>query len=316
MLFTLAVCLICWIICYAYSSGFPSDQAGVATPLWMLADRLFDSRPVAFLAGLSVAVITACIIQYISNMEMLMRERTRLPFMLFLLLISTNAGLLPLKTFSFVLLCLVFTVCELIALGQSSAALGRFFQTGMLIAFAGLFLPQAVLFLPLVWIGMYQLRSLNLNNFLASLIGALIVGWMVAGWCMWMHDFSMITSFCRTLTDFHVLSTEIFSYYRAGSIILILILLTSFFHIKTNAFSNSLRIRRILLFLISMSAWSFALILLYGKDTDLYLAVAYLPSSVLIAYFLESISRKIRFILYYGMLLTWFAFFILRIWTF
>jgi hypothetical protein len=314
MLLTLAVCSICWILCYLYSSGLPSERDGVAMPLWTLACRLFDNWPLACLAGLSVVIITACIIQNINDVEMLVRD-TRLPFMLFMLLASTNVGLLPAKAFTIVLLCLVFAIRGLVATCQSPAEPGRFFNIGMLMAFAGLFLPQTVWFIPFLWIGMYQLRSLNFRSFLASLIGALAVCWITVGWCMWTHDFSVITSFCRELTDFQLVSIDIFRGYRVSSIIPVLVLLTAFFHIKTDAFSNSLRVRRMFSFLISMSAWSFALILLYGKDTDLFLSVAYIPSSVLIAYFLQDISRKIRFFLYYVILLTCFSSFILHIWT-
>jgi hypothetical protein len=312
VLLTLAVCLVCWFLYYVYPTGFPPERNDIATPLWTFAGRLFENRLVACLAGLSVVLVAAFVVQRISDVERLVREHTRLPFMLLMLLMSTNAGLLPVKVFAVVLLCLLFVVSGLIRSYQSPALTGRFFNTGVLMAFAGLFFPQTVWFIPLLWIGMYRLRSLSLKNFLALFTGVLVVCWMVAGWCVWTHDFFMITSFFRELTDFQFFSIEI----RADSVVVVLILVMAFFHIRTGAFSNSVRVRRIFSFLISMSVWSLVLILFYGKDADLFLAVAYLPSSVLMAYFLENINRKIRFVLYYCMLLTWFASFILRVWTF
>ncbi|HCC52247.1 MAG TPA: hypothetical protein DEQ30_09470, partial [Porphyromonadaceae bacterium] len=78
--------------------------------------------------------------------------------MLFLLLMSTNAGLIPVKEVSIVLLCLVFAIYELFYSYQSPELTGKFFNIGVLVGIAGLFMPQIVWLMPLFWIGMYQFR--------------------------------------------------------------------------------------------------------------------------------------------------------------
>jgi hypothetical protein len=316
MLVTFVVCLLCWGVCYVYSIGFPLERKSAIMPMWALVSKLFDHKLGACFAGLFVVVFVAYVMQRISDMEMLIRERTRLPFMLFLLLISTNAGLLPIREVAIVLLCLVFAVYEQFYSYQSPELTGKFFNIGFLVSVASLFMPQVLWFIPLFWIGMYQFRSLNFKSFMASLIGGWIVYWFVLAWCVWEHDFSMFLSLYNGLLDFNFLSIEIFQYYQIGSIVVLLVLAMAFFHIKMDAFSNSVRVRQKLSFLLNMAVWSFVLILLYEKDSDLFLAVIYLPSSVLIAYFLESIRHMFRFVLYYFMLLTWLASFLLRIWIF
>lgn len=285
-------------------------------PLWVLVGHLFNYKPVACFAGLFIMALVAYIMQRISDIEMLIRERTRLPFMLFLLLMSTNAGLIPVKEVSIVLLCLVFAIYELFYSYQSPELTGKFFNIGVLTGIAGLFMPQIVWLMPLFWIGMYQFRTLELRSFMASLIGVLIIWWFVLAWCVWKHDYLMFSTFYDQLTDFRFLSVEIFRLYQIGSIVVLLVLTVAFFHVKMDAFNNSVRVRQMLAFLLNMAIWSFGLILLYGKDSDSFLAVIYLPSSVLIAYFLENIRRVFRFVLYYFMLLTWLASFLLRLWIF
>ena len=283
-------------------------------PLWVLVGHLFSYKPVACFTGLFIMALVAYIMQRISDIEMLIRERTRLPFMLFLLLMSTNAGLIPVKEVSIVLLCLVFAIYELFYSYQSPELTGKFFNIGVLVGIAGLFMPQIVWLMPLFWIGMYQFRTLELRSFMASLIGVLIIWWFVLAWCVWKHDYLMFSTFYDQLTDFQFLSVEIFRLYQIGSIVVLLVLTVAFFHVKMDAFNNSVRVRQMLAFLLNMAIWSFGLILLYGKDSDSFLAVIYLPSSVLIAYFLENIRRVFRFVLYYFMLLTWLASFLLRLW--
>jgi hypothetical protein len=299
-----------------YSAGFPPERSEPATPLWTSGAWLYGNKLIACLSCLFIATVVAFVIQRISDVEALIRRHTRLPFMLFLLLISANAGLLSLKEVAIALLCLVFAIHDLFRTYQSSEATGRLFNTGVLTATAGLFTPPVLWFIPLLWLGMYRFRSLNFRNFMASVIGVCIVYWIVTAWCLWKHDFSMMTSIYHRLTDIKVLSTEVFQYYRTGSIVVILILVAVFFHIRIDLSGNSVRVRQMLSFLIDMSVWSFVLLLLYGNDTDSFLALLYLPSSVLITYFLENAGRVFRFVLFYFMLAVWFASFLLRLWIF
>ena len=295
---TFAVCLLCWGLCYVYSIGFPLEKKTITMPLWLLAGNLLGYKSGACLAGLFIMVIVSYVMQRITDIEMLIRERTRLPFMLFLLLVSTNAGLLPIKEVSIALLCLVFAVYELFYSYQSPELTGKFFNIGVLIGVAGLFMPQILWFMPLFWIGMYQFRSLDFKSFMASLIGVLIIYWFVLAWCVWKHDYFMFSALYDELTDFRFLSIEIVQLYQIGTIVVLPVLTMVFFHVKTDALSNSVRIRQLIAFLLNMAIGSVGMIVFYGEDLDSFLAILYLPSSVLIAYFLENIRRIFRFVLY------------------
>jgi hypothetical protein len=308
--------MLCWILCYVYSIGFPLEKDKTSIPLRPLSVLLFDNKQIAYLSCLIIMIVVAFVIQRISDMEALIRKHTRLPFMLFLLLVSANAGLLSLREVAIVLLCLIFVIYNLFASYRSSDATGKHFNAGVLTGFAGLFMPPVLWFIPLLWVGMYQLHSLNFRSFMASFIGVCIVYWIVTACCLLRHDFSMMTSLYYGLTDFKILSTEVFQYHRIGSAVVMVILVAAFFHIKTDKFGNSVRVRQMLSFLINMSVWSFILLLLYGGDSDSFPAVIYLPSSILITYFLENIKPVICFVLFYFMLFTCFASFLSRLWIF
>jgi hypothetical protein len=313
---TFVACLLCWVLCYVYSTGFPPEKDEMTMPLWALAGRFFSNGLFACSAGLFMATVVAYVMQRICDMEMLIQRRTRLPFMLLLLLISTNVGLLPVKEVTVISVCFVFVLYELFKTYQSPVAAGVFFNVGALTGFAGLFMPQVLWFIPLLWMGMYRFRSLSLKNFMGLLAGVFTVYWIVSAWCLWKHDYYMFVSLYNGLTNFKILPAEIFQYDRMGFFVFLLFFVLSFFHVRMDMYNNRVRVHRILSFLLDMSVWSLLLVLLYGDDSESFQMLLYLPSSVLIAYFLENIGRRWRFVLYYLMLLSWLASFILRIWRF
>ena len=317
MLLTFAVCLLCWVAGYVYSIGFPMAEYSAVLPLWGMLCDFLGGKLIVYLLGLSLIVLVAFVIQRISDRNMLIRERTRLPFMLFILLISTNSELLSVKEITIVLLCLVFMIYELFNTYQLPEATGRLFNAGVLIGVSGLFIPQLLFVMPLLWIGMYQFRSLSIKSFAASLMGMLIVYWFVLAWCVWEHDFSMFSSLFSSIAKFDIISTSIlFRYHYVGFAGVVLLLIMALVHIKSDALSNSVRVRLMFSFLLNMSAWSLVMIFLYSNHIDTFSAILYLPVSVLAAYFLKNLRYVFRFALYYTMLIILSASFIMRIWNF
>lgn len=317
MLLTFAVSLLCWGIGYFYSVGFPLTNESAILPLWSILCEFLSSKIVVYIAGLLLLLLSAFIMQRVSDMEMLIRERTRLPFLLFVLLTSTNVGVIPLKEVTVVLLCLVFMVYELFKSYQQPEATGTLFNAGVLIGFASLFMPQILWFVPLLWIGMYQFRSLSLKSTMASLVGVLIIYWFALAWCTWKHDFSMFTLLYSSIADFKILFIATsFQYYQIGIMGIVLILIMALFHIKIDAFSNSVRVRQMLSFLLNVSVWTLFLMLIYGNSVDSFIAILYLPGSVLIAYFFENMHNRFRFLLYSFTLIICVVSFVMRVWNF
>lgn len=311
------VCLLCWVSGYFSSVGFPIAAGDALLPFWKYIGEWLSHRVLAYFIGFLLIILIAFILQRISDIEMLIRDRTRLVFLFFFFLASTNVGLLSFNATTLVLLCLVFLIFELFNTYQLPEATGKLFNVGVLISMAGLLMPQVLWLIPLIWIGMYQFQSLSYRSFMASLTGVLIIYWFVLAWCVWTHDFSMFTSLYTSLADFNFFSLFVsFRYYHIGFIVLVILLLAAFFYIKMDAINNRVRVRQMLSFLLNMSFWLLILICLYGGDTDALLAVLTLPVSVLLAYFFESMRTRFRFFLYFLLLaLSVFSFFI-RIWIF
>ena len=315
---TVLICLFCWVTGYIHSTGFPltADDAVTPAPLWTILLKWINNKQIAYILGLLLIILTAFIIQRINDIEMLIRERTRLVFMIFFILSSTNNGIIPFNNVTIVLLCLALMIYELFNTFQMPEARGKLFDAGVYIGVAGLFMPQALWFLPLLWLGMYQLLSMNYKSFMASLLGVLTVYWLVLAWCVWRHDFTIFYSLFTSLTEFQLFSI-FFSlrYSHLGFFLIVFLMIPVFINIKMDAINNRLRVRQMLSFLLNMSIWSFILICLFGGSTDAFLSIFYLPLTVLMAYFFEKLRRPFHFLFYYLILAVNVFSFLLQIWN-
>jgi len=317
VIITITAGLLCWGLGYYHSLGYPLTVNDVVLPFWEKVCAWPVPRVVYYVAGLLFIVLIAFVIQRISDIERLIEERTRLAFLFFFMLMSTQTGLPALSATTIVLVCLVFMLYELFKAYQLPEATGTLFNVGVLIGFAGLWMPQVLWLTPLIWIGMYQFQALTTRSLIASLIGILITYWFVLAWCIWAHDFLIFKSLYSSLTDFDFFSIiRSFRYHHLGFILIVFLLFAAFFHLKTDAISNRVRVRILLSFLLNMSLWVLGLISVFGRSTDSFLAVLFLPVSVLMAYFFESMHKRIRFVLYYFVLLLSVLSFLLRLWIF
>lgn len=316
MLLTFAVCLFCWFAEYVDSIGFPMEREYAVLPFWGKVCTSLSSKVSVYLLGILFVLLSGYVIQRISDIEMLIRERTRLPFILFVLLISTNGVLIPFQEVSVVLLCMAFVVYELVKSYQSPEATGKLFNAGVLMGVACLFMPQMLWFIPLLWLGMYQFRSLSLKSWLASFTGLLMVYWFLLGWCLWRHDFSSFSTMLITFCDFQFTVFTSFQPFHFGFIGILLLLIIALVHIKADALNNSVRVRQMHSFLLNMSVWSLVMFFLYGQAIDSFVAILFLSGSIAIAYFLENIGYRIRFIIYYLMFILCVASFIMQVWKF
>jgi len=317
VLATFLICLLCWLAGYVYSTGFPLMAGDAIVPVWGMLCEWVNNKEVAYAFGLFAVVLNAFIIQRINDIEMLIRERTRLVFMFFILLTSTNAGIMPINNVTIALLCLVLMIYELFKTFQLPEAKGKLFNAGVYLGVAGLFVPQALWFVPLLWLGMYQLLSLNCRSWMASLLGVLTVYWFVLTWCVWKHDFSLFSMLFASLADFKLFSIFLsLRYSHIGFALIILVMIPVFLNIKMDAINNRMRVRQMLSFLLNMSIYSFGLLCLYGGNADAFFAVLYLPLAILMAYFFENLRKPFHYLLYYFMLVLGLLSFILRIWNY
>jgi len=151
-------------------------------PLYDLVDHIVSFHPLISLsAGLLFSVITAFLIARINTRFILIPSRTYLPCIIFLLI----AGFYPqLRCFHPAVAAAFFIV---LAAGKMFNAYKQeglsyaFFESALLISIASLFYARASLYLILVWIGLYYLRSFLWREWVLSVVGFITPYIILAG---------------------------------------------------------------------------------------------------------------------------------------
>ncbi|MBR5298158.1 MAG: hypothetical protein IKU29_09895 [Parabacteroides sp.] len=317
LLSVLIACLFCWIISYSYSIGYPIRGESFDTPLWNVICRLIPGKEFAYILGMVLILGGAFLIHRANYVLVLIREKTSLPFLFYVLFISTNPDFFPLKPTSVGVFCLILAIYQLFTSYHDPEAREKAYHAALLIGIGSLLWIHLLWFLPLFWIGMYNFRSLTVRTFLASVLGVLTVYWFLLGWCVWKHDFSPFIIPFSKLFSLHFLATDGFVLLNWLSIIAVALLtVVASLNIITHEVEDSLRSRQFLSFLMMMSIWAFGLYFFYKEVSEEFLEMACVPASILIAHFFTVMRGKIILWSFWTMITVLIAVFFIRIWNF
>jgi hypothetical protein len=297
----LIVSFLFWFAGYRLSAGFPPDAETGPAPLWKLLCRIWTGRAPLYLTGLLLAVGSAFLIHRANYMLMIIREKTLMPFLLYILLISSNPDFFPLNSTSAGIFCLILSFYQLFTSYHDSGAVRKSFNASFFIGIGSLLWVHILWFLPLFWWGMYNFKALTLRTFLSSLTGAGFVYWFLFGWCVLRHDFTPLAA-----TFAPLLNAGLPAGFDASRLIeWIQILYIAFIttiatvNILLHEYDDSLRTRQYLSFLIMFLAASAALFLFYGQSSGEMLNAACIPASILISHFFTVEKGRKRLWLYY-----------------
>ncbi|MDR2920752.1 MAG: hypothetical protein LBV72_15495 [Tannerella sp.] len=315
VIITVGICLGCWSLGYLDSTGLPLEPGANATPIWRsICLLLADKDMIAYVSGCGLLFFISFLVQRGSFLLLILKGRTLLPFLFYLLLNSTNAVFFPIQSTSFALLFLLAAIFELFNSYQKLVNIGRIFNATMFIAIGSLFWVYLLWFIPLFWFGLYKFKLLNVRSFYASFLGAFTTYWFVLAWCVWKHDYSLLLIPLRSLADIDLIFLN--ETIQVGKLIPFCIIMFILIAVVVfNKIENTLRARHYLSFLLVFSIYSFLLIFLYGQDIANILSIFYVPTSVLIAYLFSNKRGFISYLIYYGMLLVLVILFVLRLWN-
>lgn len=312
---TFLLSALCWVGGFYFSLGMPVIDDS-HSQLWTVVCSVLENKIAAYIAGILLMLLISFLIQHISDIEILIREQTHLPFILSVLFLSSNFGIMPIKEVAVLLICLMLMIFLLFGIYQSSSASGTIFNVSFFIAFTSLFFAQSVWLFILVWVGMYKFRITSFKNIISSLIGFFIVYWLVLGWCVWKHDYNIFVNLWSELSNLNFSFKHLFEYCNLGIAFVVLLLILSISFQKMDALGNSTKVRQFLSFLVDMSILPIILMLFYERYLYCFYAIICIPASILIAYFFASVRNvKAKFVLYYLMLFLLMASFIIRLYN-
>jgi hypothetical protein len=309
--------MIVGLACWAYGSvlelGFPLHSETSVLPFWDNVCEVFTNIYAAYGVGLLLLLIAGFIMKRINDIEILTRFKSQTPFLLFMILICTNAGMPPLREATIFILSVATVMYYVFGTFETHASIASLFNIGVLIAVTSLLFPPAIWLAPLFWYALRKFEAITLQGFMASFVGVFIVFWYIVIWSLWKHDFSILTAFSESVTDINIPDIKNFS---IGMTVSFAFLVMSLFSIRINRYKNGIRATKMFLLLMDMSGWSLVMIFLYGQYSDTLFATLCLLSSIQFAYFIESMWIKWRFAVYYLFLAILVYSYLLPLWNF
>lgn len=313
----LLACMACWIASYTQSVGYPVYGEVTAPPLWNAICRVLPGKAFTYAIGMLLMLGGAFLIHRANYILVLIREKTLLPFLFYVLFISTNPDFLPLKSTSLGVFCLILAIYQLFSSYHEPEAKSNAYNAALLIAIGSLLWIHILWFLPLFWIGMYNFRTLNIRTFLASMLGIVTIYWFLLGWCVWFRDFTPFTIPFATLFKIRFLISHEIGWIDWVSILWVALLTTvSAINIITHEYEDVLRTRQFLSFLILMTVWAFALFFLYEQASEEFLETACIPAAILIAHFFTVMRGRLVFWTFYSSIVLYIALLFIRLWNF
>ena len=315
--YLLTACIACWVKGYIDAVGYPVYGEVSAPPLWNTICQLLPGKSITYLIGILLMLGGAFLLHRANYVLVLIREKTLLPFLLYILLISTNPDFMPLKSTSVGIFCLVLAIYQLFSSYHDENATGPVYNATLILGIGSLLWVHILWFIPLFWYGMYNFRSWNLRTFMSSLLGVATVYWFVLGWCVWYGDYTALTHPFSLLFKIRFLVIDPTGPLEwAGVIYLVILTALASINIITHEYEDNLRTRQFLYFLILMTIWTFGLFFLYEQSSEELLEMACMPAAILIGHFFTVLHGKYIFYLFHCTIVIYVALLFLRLWNF
>jgi hypothetical protein len=170
----IAIAIITWLKAFLSSETVPFYFDDHEMPLYhlvriMAGGSLIIERIIAF----SVMIIAAFLLVQLNTKHILIKYRTYLPALFYILL---SSGFIPLQRLNpavFATIFLIFAIDRLFSAHESTKPLDNFFTAGFLVAIASLFYFPAVFFILLIFISIIVLNLSGVREWLSAVLGFL-----------------------------------------------------------------------------------------------------------------------------------------------
>ncbi len=317
IIYVTVVCIACWVTCFLTSTGFPIRPAAKATPLWSAITGWLSHPEITYALGVFFLLAAAYLLLRANYALMLIRERTVLPFLLYLLYASVDPDFYPLNPASVGVFCVLAGIYLLFQSYHDEEAVENAYRAALFFGVGSLLWVHILWFLPLFWRGMYNFKTWSYKIVAASLFGLVTVYWCVLGWCVWQEDYTPLVQPFSELFSFHLIWYNNFGLIDWLSILLItLVTVIAVVHMVVHELEDNLRTRQFLWFLLLFSAWTLILLVLFGQSSEEFLQILCIPAAILTAHFFTLERNKYAFALFHVMVAVCAALLILRVWNF
>lgn len=271
--------------------------------LWKPVAHLFEDPLISLSASTISVIIISWILFSINNRYSLIRSRSNLPYTVPLFLLSLHPYLLVMTGNYIAIIIILIALTPLLESYQKPDSYLYSFRSSILIAVSSLFQIYALILIPLWWRGEKSMRGPQLNSFLASLFGALLVyvtmfsfyfvSDNIADFLQPMHYF--IAFSIPDIPDYSIF--EWVAIFIVAVIFIINIILSAKEYVRDKVLTLSL-----MRFIVYMVVVLLLLQILFWKETLFYLILSVTLLSFLSSYLYSKTTSKTDIYIAYSLL--------------
>ena len=166
----IAFCTMLWVAAFLHPSEITHPYSYV-TLLAPVFDRIHGLPVIKGILGLALLILMAGVWNRIVNKHSLLKQSTYFPFFFMLILLSCRSSLIGCYPALISSLFLVLFLDKLISSYKKENALSDIFDSGLFIGIATLFYIPSMLFIIVLWVGLFTVRTINGREWLCSIIG-------------------------------------------------------------------------------------------------------------------------------------------------
>jgi len=248
--------------------------------------------------AIGLQLLTALSVLFLNHYFRIVREKTFLPPVFYLLFVSIDPLFFLAWKESLFVLCTLFCFYFLFQSYEKECPQRQTLNIGIFLTAGTLFHPSFYILFPLFFWGLYRFKSLNPRTFLAVICGSLVVYLFLFCWCLHQDDPAL---FLRYFPDWNVFLPEFFEFNLGDSLILVfmlLLLILSGVNVYLADIPEKIKNHIILSFLFFFSLFLFVLMFVEWQWEIEWRGLLNLSSTLLISYFFSlRISRAKVFLL-------------------
>lgn len=179
----LLLAVLCWMKYFIVVQPVQMSFEANPMPLYQLAERLLEGR--TFLSktvALAMLVINALLLSRLNMKFILLKSRTYLPSIIFLLVTSSYQPLQRLNPAVFASIFMLFAIETIFVTFKKEGLAHEYFLASFLISAGSLFYARGAYLMLIIWIGLSLLRNFRWREWVFTIIGFLLPYVFLSSW--------------------------------------------------------------------------------------------------------------------------------------
>ncbi|MDR1373071.1 MAG: DUF6427 family protein [Dysgonamonadaceae bacterium] len=239
-------------------------------------------------AGIAVTVAV------INRKFNIIRSRTLLPAVFFLLLSSINREVYENAVDSLIAFSIALSSALVLGAWQQRNATKQSFTVSVILTVASLFRPPVIMLLPVFWFWFFYLKSWNRRIIPASVLGFAVVYLFIFTWCVWRDEISSFTAWLPRISGAVHVNIPAFSvpeWIFYGTVLLLSVI--AGFRLYLVNISESFRTVSSLKCLWTAAVVMFAIFIVQPGSRQYWSLIVYIPLSILLAWCFAAVKSRV-----------------------